>query len=330
MRKLVVHVVGARPNYMKVAPVYAALEQRGNVEQRLVHTGQHYDREINDVFFEELPLPEPHHQLASAPARHGEQTARRWSELERCSSWSCGPTSWSCPATSTRRSPPRSPRRSSASRSATSRRACAASTRTMPEEHNRTAHRPPLGAAAHALARTRNENLAGRGHRPAEAIALRRQHDDRHAARERRARARARRAWRDLGLETGGYVLVTLHRPALVDDAAAAARGRCAASSEIAQRAAGRLPGAPAHARSGSSSSGSRDRRVAARADRGRLPRVPLAPGRRGRGRDRLGRRPGGDDGARRPVLHAARQHRAAGDRRRTARTRCSGSSRSG
>jgi UDP-N-acetylglucosamine 2-epimerase (non-hydrolysing) len=62
-RQLVVHVVGARPNYMKVAPVYAALEQRGNVEQRLVHTGQHYDALLKDVFFAELPLPRPHLQL---------------------------------------------------------------------------------------------------------------------------------------------------------------------------------------------------------------------------------------------------------------------------
>ncbi len=62
-RQLVVHVVGARPNYMKVAPVYAALERRGKVEQRLVHTGQHYDALLKDVFFAELPLPRPHVQL---------------------------------------------------------------------------------------------------------------------------------------------------------------------------------------------------------------------------------------------------------------------------
>jgi UDP-N-acetylglucosamine 2-epimerase (non-hydrolysing) len=58
---MVVHVVGARPNYMKVAPVYAALE--GKVEQQLVHTGQHYDALLKDVFFAQLPLPRPHVQL---------------------------------------------------------------------------------------------------------------------------------------------------------------------------------------------------------------------------------------------------------------------------
>src|SRR3954466_8796342 len=67
-KPLVVHVVGARPNYMKGAPVYAALERRGNVEQRLVHTGQHYDALLKDVFFAELPLPRPHVQLEARTA----------------------------------------------------------------------------------------------------------------------------------------------------------------------------------------------------------------------------------------------------------------------
>lgn len=82
-RQLVVHVVGARPNYMKVAPVYAALERRGNVEQRLVHTGQHYDALLKDVFFAELPLPRPHVQLeARTPETATKELERSFSELE--------------------------------------------------------------------------------------------------------------------------------------------------------------------------------------------------------------------------------------------------------
>jgi UDP-N-acetylglucosamine 2-epimerase (non-hydrolysing) len=77
-RPLVVHVVGARPNYMKVAPVYAELERRGNVEQRLIHTGQHYDALLKDVFFAELPLPKPHFEL-----RTGSATEQALTELER-------------------------------------------------------------------------------------------------------------------------------------------------------------------------------------------------------------------------------------------------------
>jgi UDP-N-acetylglucosamine 2-epimerase (non-hydrolysing) len=82
-RKLVAHVVGARPNYMKIAPVYAHLERRGLVEQRLIHTGQHYDPSVNDVFFAELPLPSPHVQLEVGSGLHGQQTARALEALER-------------------------------------------------------------------------------------------------------------------------------------------------------------------------------------------------------------------------------------------------------
>ena len=80
---MVVHVVGARPNYMKVAPVYAALERRGSVEQRLVHTGQHYDALLKDVFFAELPLPRPHVQLEARTAETAtEELERSFAELE--------------------------------------------------------------------------------------------------------------------------------------------------------------------------------------------------------------------------------------------------------
>jgi UDP-N-acetylglucosamine 2-epimerase (non-hydrolysing) len=82
-RPLVAHVVGARPNYMKVAPVYAELERRGSIEQRLVHTGQHFDALLKDVFFAELPLPRPHVELRTGSGSHAEQTGRALIELER-------------------------------------------------------------------------------------------------------------------------------------------------------------------------------------------------------------------------------------------------------
>jgi UDP-N-acetylglucosamine 2-epimerase (non-hydrolysing) len=82
-RPLVAHVVGARPNYMKVAPVYAELERRGRVEQRLIHTGQHYDAIMKDVFFAELPLPHPHVELHIGSGSPGGQTGRALIELER-------------------------------------------------------------------------------------------------------------------------------------------------------------------------------------------------------------------------------------------------------
>jgi UDP-N-acetylglucosamine 2-epimerase (non-hydrolysing) len=82
MSKVVLHVVGARPNYMKMAPVHAALAQRGLVDQYLVHTGQHYDVQLNDVFFAELPLPEPDVMLEVGSGSHAEQTARALVRLE--------------------------------------------------------------------------------------------------------------------------------------------------------------------------------------------------------------------------------------------------------
>ena len=58
MAKTVAHVVGARPNFMKAAPVIRALEAR-HVAQTVIHTGQHYDAGLSAVFFRDLDLPEP-------------------------------------------------------------------------------------------------------------------------------------------------------------------------------------------------------------------------------------------------------------------------------
>ena len=72
----VVHVVGARPNYMKIAPLMRALAEDGDTfEQLLVHTGQHYDPELSDVFIEELKLPPPDVKLGVGSDTHAKQTA---------------------------------------------------------------------------------------------------------------------------------------------------------------------------------------------------------------------------------------------------------------
>ena len=71
----ILHLVGTRPNFMKVAPVMAALARRPAVEQLLVHTGQHYDRAMSDAFFQDLELPYPDHFLGVGSGSHGEQTA---------------------------------------------------------------------------------------------------------------------------------------------------------------------------------------------------------------------------------------------------------------
>jgi UDP-N-acetylglucosamine 2-epimerase (non-hydrolysing) len=77
----VVHVVGARPNFMKAGPVVRALEAR-TIEQVVVHTGQHYDRTMSDVFFSELGLPEPGVNLGVGSGTQAGQTAALLNALE--------------------------------------------------------------------------------------------------------------------------------------------------------------------------------------------------------------------------------------------------------
>ena len=69
------HIVGARPNFMKVAPVLRALKRHDKVVQTLIHTGQHYDVKMSDVFFEQLDIPAPDINLAVGSGTHAKQTA---------------------------------------------------------------------------------------------------------------------------------------------------------------------------------------------------------------------------------------------------------------
>jgi UDP-N-acetylglucosamine 2-epimerase (non-hydrolysing) len=213
-RKLVVHVVGARPNYMKVAPLYAELDRLPGIEQRLIHTGQHYDRLVNDVFFAELPLPEPHVRLNVGSGTHGVQTARALEGLEQTFT-ELRPDMVVVPGDI----------------NSTLAGALAATKLgipvchleaglrsfdwSMPEEHNRrlTDH---LSSLLLTHSEEAHDNLAAEGI-PAELVEfVGNTMIDTLLANVERARDLA--AWRDHGLSQRGYVLVTLHRPALVDD----------------------------------------------------------------------------------------------------------------
>jgi UDP-N-acetylglucosamine 2-epimerase (non-hydrolysing) len=78
----ILHVVGTRPNFMKVAPVLNALKERENVVQTLVHTGQHYDINMSDVFFQQLVIQTPDVNLAVGSGTPAKQTAEIMMRLE--------------------------------------------------------------------------------------------------------------------------------------------------------------------------------------------------------------------------------------------------------
>ena len=77
MQKLIYLVAGARPNFMKIAPIVRALNKVNHYfSYQIIHTGQHYDRAMSDVFFEELGIPQPDHHLECGGGSHAEQTAK--------------------------------------------------------------------------------------------------------------------------------------------------------------------------------------------------------------------------------------------------------------
>jgi len=82
--KKVISVVGARPNFVKIAPVHKAFIEHSNTVKHLVcHTGQHFDDRLSKVFFEELEIPEPDFYLGVGSGSHAEQTAKIMMAFEK-------------------------------------------------------------------------------------------------------------------------------------------------------------------------------------------------------------------------------------------------------
>jgi len=203
-------VVGARPNFMKVAPVLRALD----APVLLVHTGQHFDDDMSDVFLRELGLPEPDFFLGVGAGTHGEQTARALVGIEQVL---------------LERSPAAVVVAGDVNSTLAGALAAAGAgvplahveaglrsfDPTMPEEHNRklTDHLSDL-LLAHSQSAL--DNLAHEGI-PAEHVELvgNTMID---TVLEHVEDAKACAPWRTFDLEPGAYGLVTLHRPALVDD----------------------------------------------------------------------------------------------------------------
>ena len=76
-------VVGARPNFMKVAPLLEEYKNHQEIDAQLLHTGQHYDYEMSKIFFDELGIPQPDFHLGVGSGTHAEQTARVMTEFEK-------------------------------------------------------------------------------------------------------------------------------------------------------------------------------------------------------------------------------------------------------
>jgi len=210
----IVYVVGTRPNLVKMAPVIAALRERSPDSRHVVvHTGQHYDQMMSGVFLDELGVPEPDHMLGVGSGTHSEQTAGVLTALEPVLV-SEQPEFVLVPGDVN---------------STLAAALCAAKLeipighvesglrsfdRSMPEETNRIVA-DHLSEYLFLHSEEAIENLE------AEGIAKERMHFvgntmiDTLVALEERFRAQS--AATSLGLEPGGYLLVTLHRPALVD-----------------------------------------------------------------------------------------------------------------
>lgn len=76
-------VVGARPQFVKAAVVSRAIKTNASINELIIHTGQHYDGNMSDVFFEDLDIPKPHFNLGIGGGSHGENTGRMIEQIER-------------------------------------------------------------------------------------------------------------------------------------------------------------------------------------------------------------------------------------------------------
>jgi UDP-N-acetylglucosamine 2-epimerase (non-hydrolysing) len=83
-KKSIQLIAAARPNFMKIAPLFHALKKEPWADPQIVHTGQHYDINMSDSFFQDLQLPEPHIHLGVGSGTHAEQTGRVMMAYEKC------------------------------------------------------------------------------------------------------------------------------------------------------------------------------------------------------------------------------------------------------
>lgn len=208
-----VYVVGARPNFVKTAPVVAAMQRRlPKAEHILVHTGQHYDSEMSELFLEQLGMPEPDHRLTVGSGTHAAQTARAMEGIERVLMDSPDLAFVSGDVNSTlaaalvfaKLGVPYAHIESG----------LRSFDRSMPEEINRIVA-DEFADILFTHSDEAGDNLAAEGIAPARVHMVGNTMIDSLVAFEQRFRSL--RTCRTFGLDVGDYLLVTLHRPTLVD-----------------------------------------------------------------------------------------------------------------
>ncbi len=209
-----VNVCGARPNYMKIAALMRAYARHPHIEAVLIHTGQHYDPAMNQVFFDELELPRPQTNLGVGSGPHGQQTAavmRRFETVllaERPDAVVVVGdvnSTLACALTARHLGIP----------TAHVEAGLRSFDRNMPEEINRTLT-DAISAVLLVSEPSGVENLHREGVDPAAVHLVGNVMID--TLLEHLPRARTSTVHRRLGLVAGHYGLVTVHRPANVDD----------------------------------------------------------------------------------------------------------------
>jgi len=220
-------VVGARPNFIKMAPVIEEAKRRG-LPQILVHTGQHYDTQMSDIFFRELEMPQPDIYLGVGSGSHAEQTARIMIAFEKACEEHVPDlvvvagdvnSTLACALTAAKLQIP----------VAHVEAGLRSFDRTMPEEINRvlTDHLSDLLFTTEPSA---NDNLCREGIAPQKIYYVGNTMID--TLSQHLQKALSRRPWMVFGMEEGRYGVVTLHRPSNVDDDATT-RTLAAALAEI-------------------------------------------------------------------------------------------------
>ena len=213
-RPLVAHVVATRPDAVKLAPVHAALAQQGVFRQAVVHTGQHTDPAMTTEIFDDLGLPAPDHVLGTGAGTHGAQTARALAagetllgELRPAAIVVAGAANSTLGVVL------------AASKLGVPVARLEAGLResdwSVGEEVNRILL-DTMADTLYAPTEQAAENLRGEGAGAGRVHLVGSTAVDSLRRAERRAVDRA--AWERFGAERGAYVLVTLHRPANVDD----------------------------------------------------------------------------------------------------------------